>query len=378
MIRSLFDIIKEEGRRFFKDSGAMLIMIVGVIAYSIFYMFPYSTEIIRDVPIGVIDMDNSNLSREYVRNLNATDSINVVSRYNGVIQAEKDFYSNNIRAFILIPKNFGRDILRGRSVDVAFYGDSGYLIIYKTVYSAVVQTSAYLGAKVEIGKLLKKGVPMQMAKTLKQPFEFVQTPLYNPAGGYATYIYPVILVLILHQTLLIGVGLMQGTKNELKEEYCKQNEYLPRVLFGKATFYVMLYLFYSIFYFLIYPAFLAYPMSYNILPLIIMLTIMFYCVVFFSLAISYLFKQRETSLLLLVVTSLIFIFLPGLIWPKEAIPQLINLIALFIPAICSVDGIVKINQMGATFWDIRYDVVWLILLCILYFRIAVSVIKRDD
>ena len=109
-----------------------------------------------------------------------------------------------------------------------------------------------------------------------------------------------------------------------------------------------------------------------------MLTIMFYCVVFFSLAISYLFKQRETSLLLLVVTSLIFIFLPGLIWPKEAIPQLINLIALFIPAICSVDGIVKINQMGATFWDIRYDVVWLILLCILYFRIAVSVIKRDD
>ena len=377
-MKKIFALIKGEGKRFFNDSGAMLIMIIGVIAYSIFYMFPYSTEIVREVPVGVIDMDNSLISQDYIRNLNATDSIDITYRYSGIVQAQNDLYQNKIRAFILIPKNFEQDILRGRPVDVAFYGDSGYLIIYKTVYSAVVQTSISLGAKIEVVKLLKKGIPIKMAKTFKQPFEFVQTPLYNPAGGYATYIYPVILILILHQTLLVGTGLMQGTTKELKEKSFKNNCSLELNLFCKATLYVALYLFYSIFYFLIYPAIVNYPMAYNVLPLFIMLTVMFYCTIFFSQVISYFYKHRETSLLLLVVTSLIFIFLPGLIWPKESIPNIVNLVALFIPATCSVDGIVKLNQMNATFWNIRYDFIWLLFLCILYFKLAIKIIKKQD
>lgn len=378
MIKEFFDIVKKDAKRFFNDSGAMLIMIIGVIAYSLFYMFPYSTEIIKEVPIGVIDLDNSSFSREYVRDLNATDSLDVIVRPESIAQAEKIFYNGNINAFVIIPKNFGRDIARGNQANIPFYGDSSYLIIYKTVYSAIAQTSASFGAKVEVAKMLKAGVPLKMAETLKQPFELVQTPLYNPAGGYATYVYPVILILILHQTLLIGVGLMQGTKNELKEQYCNKDEFLPLVLFGKATFFVLLYLFYSIFYFLIYPAFVVYPMSYNIIPLLFMLIPMFYCAVFFAHTISYVFKTREASLLLLVVTSLIFIFLPGLIWPREAIPEIINLLAFFIPATCGVDGIIKINQMNATFWDVRYDFLWLIFLCFLYFKLALIVIRKKD
>lgn len=375
-MKKFIDIIKDEFDLFRKESGAMLIMIIGVVAYSIFYMLPYSTEIIKEAPIGVVDFDGTKMSHEFIRNLNATDSVDVVSRPVSIDEAKHLFYKGDIKGYVIVPRDFQKEIKRGSQAVVSTYADSSYLIIYKTIYSAVVQTAINYGAKIEIGKLLKKGMSKDVAMTVKQPFEFVQVPLYNPAGGYETYVYPVILILILHQTLVVGIGLMQGTRHELKENYCKKEEDVPITLLGRCTAYVLLYMFYSIFYFLIYPAIGKYPMSYNLLPLILILLPMFYSAALFSHTISYYFKKRESSLLILVVTSLIFIFLPGLIWPKEAIPQWLNIIAYFIPATCGVDGIIKVNQMNATFWNVRYDFLWLIFLCWMYFTTSIYVIKK--
>lgn len=371
-----FEIIKSEWKNFTHDSGAILIMVVGVIVYPLFYSMPYSTEIIKDAAVGVVDYDRSDLSRTFTRDLNTSDSVDVILTPMSKQEAEKQFYKNKIRGFVIIPKNFERDILRGRQSTVELFADSGYVIIYKAVYSATVQVATTLGAKIEVGKLMKKGVSKQMAINMKQPFEFVQIPLYNAAGGYETYVYPSILVMILHQTLVIGLGLMQGTKNELKEVYCKRKEDIPLTLFARCTTYVMLYLFYSAIIFLVLPALCVYPMAYNIIPLLLILIPMFYGAAFFSHTVSYFFRTRESSLLILVVSSLIFIFLPGFIWPKEAMPQIVNMAAYFVPATCGVDAIIKINQMNGTFWNVRYDFLWLVFLCMFYFVTANFTIKK--
>lgn len=372
----ILEIIKNEWKNFTHDQGAMLIMIIGVIVYPLFYSMPYATEIIKNAPVGVVDYDRSNLSRIFTRNLNTSDSVEVISTPISKQEAEKQFFKNQIRGFVIIPKDFEKDILRGQQATVELFADSGYVIIYKAVYGATIQVATTLGAKIEVGKLMKKGMPKQVAIALKQPFEFVQIPLYNAAGGYETYVYPSILVMILHQTLVIGLGLMQGTKNELREIYCKRKEDIPITIFARCTTYVLLYLFYSLIVFLVLPAICVYPMAYNIIPLLLLLIPMYYGAAFFSHTISYFFKTRESALLILVVTSLIFIFLPGFIWPKEAMPQLVNLMAYFVPATCGVDGIIKINQMNGTFWNIRYDFLWLVFLCVFYFITANFVIRK--
>lgn len=375
-MKKFFQIIKTEWKNFLSDSGATLVMIIGVMGYSLFYALPYSTEIIKEAPVGVVDYDNTDLSRTFARNLDTSDAVKVVSNQLSLQEAEKQFYKNKIKGFVIIPKDFEKDVLRGKQSAVDLFADSAYMIIYKAVYSGTVQTAVSLGARIEVGKLMKSGVPKQLAMTLKQPFEFVQVPLYNPAGGYETYVYPSILVMILHQTLVVGLGLMQGTKNELREEYCKKEDCLPLVLFARCTTYVLLYLFYSIVIFLVFPALFVYPMAYNIIPLFLLLIPMYYSAAFFAHTISYFFKTRESALLILVVTSLVFIFLPGFIWPKEAIPLPVNFLALFVPSTCGIDGIIKINQLNGTFWDVRYDFLWLIFLCALYFLVSVYSLKR--
>lgn len=360
---------------FFHDAGAMLIMIIGVFAYSLFYAIPYSAEVIKDAPIGLIDFDNTFMSREFARNLNTSDFVKIISNPVSFDEAKKEFYKENITAFVVIPKDFEKDIKHGKQSSVSLYADTSYMIIYKAVYQGVLQTAMEMGGKIEVAKLIKKGVPKQMAINLKKPFEFVQTPLYNAQGGYKTYVYPVILILILHQTLVVGIGLMQGTVNELGGKFCRNKKNIPFILFSKCSAFVLLYLFYSLIIFLIYPAIFNYPMSYNVLPLFVLLVLMYYCASFFSYTISYFFRTRESALLILVVTSLIFVFIPGLIWPRESMPMIINIASFFVPATCAVDGITKINYMGATLWDIRYDILCLAFLCFLYFNLSIKLLE---
>ncbi|MCQ2958049.1 MAG: ABC transporter permease [Candidatus Gastranaerophilales bacterium] len=371
-------IIKDEYKNFLADTGVLLIMIAAVVAYAFWYVMPYQQEVMKEIPVGVVDLDNSDFSRDYVRDLNITDVLKIKKRSMSIHDAEIAFYKDEIRGFVVIPKDFEKDLLKGKQVNVSLYGDSAYLIVYKTLYAAVAQTSIATGGKIEVAKMMKQGLKKKQALTVKQPFEFVQVPLFNPVGGYKSYVYPVILVMILHQTMILGLGLMQGTRNEKKKKYCKNAKDLPLTLFARSTFYVLLYLLYGLVAFFIFPELFVYPMHYNPVPLLGIYILMLYTVCFFAQTISYFFRIREAALLVMVVTSLVFIFIPGLIWPRESIPAFINIFSFFIPATCGIDGIIKINQNGAGFINIIYDYLWLMFLCLLYFGSAILLTKKSD
>lgn len=79
---------------------------------------------------------------------------------------------------------------------------------------------------------------------------------------------------------------------------------------------------------------------------------------------------------MLVVTSLPLIFLPGFVWPKEAMPLWLIVGSKFIPATSAMDGLTRVNQMGANFSQVQGDFWILIALCILYFALACQAIKK--
>jgi len=381
IINNIFSIFKDELKTLFKDPGAILIMVIGALMYSFAYTIPFSNHIMTEVPIGVIDYDNSSLSREVIRYLDSNEFIKIASRPTDVQAAKEQFYKNNIRAYVLIPKDFERDIYRGANSYVAAFEDSAYMIIYKQVASGILTTTSTVSAKLEIGKFMKKGISKQQAMAVKLPFDFVQIPLFNPIGSYQNYIYPLVLILILQQTMLVGSGLLGGTRRErykrtIIPSFCEYSDKPYEIVLGKSFAYVSLYLFHSAFYFLILPALVNYRMSYNI-PLLLLILIPFlFAVSFLGQALVYFFAQRESSLLALVVTSLPMIFLPGFVWPIEAMPLWISTLSKLIPATATMDGLVRVNQMDAAFYQVQSDF-WILLgLCTVYFYLACRVTKK--
>ena len=377
-MNKFLEIMFEEFKRFTSEKGVMLIMIVAVILYSFWYAMPYNREVIKDVPIGIVDLDETDFSRDVVRDLDVTDVLDFKQHYLSIHDAERDFFRGKLMGFIVVPKDFQKDILRGKQVNVSLYADSAYLVVYKTIYSAALQAALENGARLEVGRMMKTGIPKKQAIAVKQPFEFISVPLFNPVGGYKSYVYPVILVMILHQTLIMGLGMLQGTRNQKKEKYTLDPKDIPFTLLARSTMYVLMYLFYGSVAFLIFPSLFVYPSHYNLIPLFLVYILFLYCVAFFAQTISYWFRMRESVLLIMVVTSLIFVFIPGLIWPRESIPEFINIISFLIPGTCGVDAIIKLNQNGASFINILYDYLWLMFLTIAYFISAVYLTKKSD
>lgn len=380
VMKNVLKIFKNEIGLIFKDKGTLLIMFFGVLLYSLFYSLPFLTQILRDVPIAVVDQNNSSLSRELTRDLDSNEFLQVKARLADLNEAKEQFYSNKIRAYVLIPKDFERDIFRGQKANVSLYEDSSYLIVYKQVATGVATTVGTLSAKLEVGKFMKKGLSRQQAIAVKKPFDFVQIPLFNPAGSYENYIYPLVLILILQQTMLVGAGLLGGTLRENfglgKCKFCEFSDNPSEIVLGKGLAYSSIYMVHSIFYFLVFPVIFVYHMTYNIGLLLLLLIPFLLATSFLAQALVYFYTERESSLLMLVVTSLPLVFLPGFVWPREAIPAWLNFVAKFIPASPAMDGLTRVNQFGAVFSQVQHDFWLLIFLCVLYFFLATLVVKK--
>ena len=393
MVSDIIKILKNEFVEIFKDPGSSLIMVGAIFLYSLFYTIPFANNALRNVPIGVVDNDNTSLSQKFIRDLNATEYIEVIETPKDIEDAKSEYYKNTLRAFVLLPKDFERDIKRGNPSFVSSYTDSAYLIIYKNIATAVATVAGETGAKIEVGTLMKKGTPKEVAKSLVNPVEFVQNPLYNPIGSYQNYIYPLILIMILQQTMLIGVSMLNATLRErisgFKErgengnwKLTKLNAINPysnnpiEIVIGKSLAYVLLYFIYALIFFLIFPTLVTYDMTYNLIPMFLILVPFLFASAFLGISLVYFCKKREISFFIMIVSSVPLIFLPGFVWPRESIPTVLNVLSKFIPFETAADGLVKINQMGASFCQVQKDF-WILLgLCCLYFVAACYTMKK--
>lgn len=378
-MKNILNVMKNQFFVIFKDPGAVLILVVGAIMYSLIYAIPYATELIKDVEIAMVDLDNSAISRTFTRDVDASDFVEVSQKLSNIQEAKEEFYKGEIKAYVVIPQDFECDLKRGKKTSVSLYADASYLLVYKAIANGIIPTTSEFSAGLEINKLMKKGATKQEAINQVQPFKMVSIPLFNPSGGYESYLYPIVLILILQQTLLVGVGLLDGSARERAqqgEDFCKVSKKPAEIILGKTLAFVSIYLVHSFIYFILYPAIHDYTMHYNLVAMFLILIPYLFSACFLAQTLVYFFNEREGSLLTLTITSMPIVFMAGFLWPKESIPAWMNFLAYLLPSTPAINGIVRINQMGASFYQVMPDFFVLLGLCALYFGLAFVVVKK--
>ena len=199
--------------------------------------------------------------------------------------------------------------------------------------------------------------------------------MFNPVGGYASYVVPGVLPIVLQQTLLIGLGMLGGTRRERwlqapPERRAPRGESLLAVLLGRSAAYFTIYLPYPIFYagvvFHVYD--LPSRGDFGVLTLFTIPYVL--AVVLLGQAINALLTEREHAITLVVGTSIPFVFFAGFAWPIEGLPVWLRNLSLLIPSSSGAAGFLRINQMGAGLHDVYFE--WCVLwgLCALYFVLA--------
>ena len=323
---SFFEVLKFEFKNIFTNIPIVLTIIGGVILYSFFYPQPYANEVVKTLRVSVVDLDKSELSRELIYSLNATPQIKVARQDMSSNDAKQALIEKKVSGIIIIPAHFKRDLALHVSPTIAIGADANYFLVYGSIVEGAFKSILTQSAGIKVANLLLQNTPLRTAKESFSPYSLKTINLFNVDMSYTYYVIPAVFILILQQTMLIGLGILGGFYAESKEKYNAPiwMKISTRVLiFGTLFFTHMLFYFgFSFDFFNIPHLASAYDMITFGVPFIL-------STIFLGILFGGLSKNQESPTPVILLTSLPLIFSAGFIWPREAIPELITYFSLF-------------------------------------------------
>ncbi len=350
------EVLIAEAKLIFTDVAIVLTIIGGVILYSFLYPQPYAKESVSSLSVTVVDLDKSNISRSIVFKLNATPQIDVVRQDNSQNDALDALEHTLVKAVVIIPAHFQRDLTLGVSPTIAVGADSSYFLIYGSILEGAMRAVLTEGAKIKVANLLKHQMPLSGAKDAYTPFSINSINLFNKNNSYTQYVIPAVFILILQQTLLIGLGIFGGGINERMRagEYgIYRDAKTYQLLLSRVVIFGTIFFVHMLFYFgFSYENFHITHIA-NIVELLTFGVLFLLATVMFGIFLGSLFSSREIATPVILFSSLPLVFSVGFIWPLEAIPSFVHTIALAVPVTPAIHGFLELNQMGATFEGIR-------------------------
>ena len=345
------------------DKAALLLFFISGIIYSFFYPLPYSAEAVRRVPVAVVDQDQSALSRQLIRYAAAHPGIRVAGVSTRPEDAQEMIWRGAAAGAMFIPADFSRKILAGIQPEVEVAGNGAYPLVNKVVLNGLAELVGTVSAGVELKRLGAAAPSGTQAESLRQPLAVEALPLFNVREGYASYVVPGVMVLVMQQTFLLGIGLLFGSwasatsfpYGQDAASYC-----------GALTAFALVVVLNAMYFFGFVFWWQDYPRGGNLAGTAVLTVLFAYSVAALGMLIGMFFRTRERSMQLLVATSLPIMFLSGLTWPASAIPPPLRALGTLLPSTSAIQGFVATNQMGASLHEVRVELATLLGLTVLF------------
>lgn len=340
------------------DVGIILFLAFLPLAYPIIYSLIYNPEQVRDVRMVVVDHDRTQLSRELVRNLDATQEVRIIGYAADLDEGKKALNSHDCYGILEIPEGFARKVGRGESSPAVLYSEMSLLLRYRGFLVATTNVAQAMGAEI-LNDRISETVPMAETLVSGDPLGVENVAMGNLESGFDSFIMPGVLVLILQQCLILAVGMTGGAKREKPWLYSDIDSATAggafKTMAGGALAYLTIIIVPCIYMLHYVPMMFRFPQAGNpweiqvfILPMVIA-----------SIALGMIFqavcRERESVFVLWVVTSVAFLFLSGLTWPRYAMAPVWHALSNMVPATFGVEGFIRMNTNGATLAQVSTD-----------------------
>ncbi|MCI1648156.1 MAG: ABC transporter permease, partial [Bacteroides sp.] len=330
--------------------------------------FIYTNETIRDVPAVVIDHSHTSLSRKYLRMVDATPEVKIASYCTDMEAAKLKMKKREAYGIIYIPNDFDDNIAKGQQSHINLFCDMSSLLYYRSLMTANSNVSLAMNADIKIQR--SGNTTNRQDEITTYPIEYKDITLFNPQNGFAAFLIPAVLMLIIQQTLLLGVGLSAGTsreKNRFKDLVPINRHYngTLRIVMGKGLSYFMIYSLAAVYILGLVPHIFKFLQVGNPGTLSLFILPYLAACIFFAMTMSIFVRNRENSMPLFIFTSVPLLFLSGVSWPSSAIPEFWQYFSCLFPSTFGINGYIRINSMGASLRDVafEYHALWLQAAC---------------
>lgn len=366
----------------FSDVGVMVIIFAVPLVYPLLYSCIYYPEVVRDLPIAIVDLSHSSDSRRFTRNLDATPDLKVTSKCVSMDEAILMFKKREVHGIIQIPETFSTDIALKRQTTISAYADMGYFLYYKAVMTGTSFVALETGNQLQKINLMNDGLTQKQAEATAEPLKLVDNAMANQSGGFASYGIPAALILIIQQTLILAIGIMAGTARERHPfgnlvPFDRKRMGTLRIVAGKTAAYFTIYALLCVYMLGMIPQWFGYAHSADFVEIIALITPFLLSTIFFGITLSVAFKNRESAMMLYLFTSIPLLFLSGIIWPLSNFSPLWLAVREIFPSSNAMYGFIKMNSIGATIFETRKEIMTLWIQSGIYFLSACLVYGRQ-
>lgn len=370
-------IFVNELYRIFHDNGVMIVFFLATLAYPFLYKAMYWNEQITNIPVAVVDLSNSQESREFLHKMNAAPDVKLAYTCASMEEAETLLRDQKVHGIIYFPKDYSQQLADPfGQAHISLYCDMSSFLYMKGIYLTCNMVMLESMRNIQIDRYEKMGYSEEFAWELVQASPYTETMLFSPTGGYGSFLVPAVLVMVLHQTLFFGICMLAGTVREERRELYrlpgrKRGYSAFRTIFGRGAAYFLIYYALAAILLGFLPRLFELPHIGAISDILAFNVPFILSVIFMSICVGFFIRNREAGFVLLISTSLIFLFIAGISWPKEMIPMGWRIVSYFIPYTWAANGFIHINSMGATLWQTRTEYLALWGLTAAYFVLAV-------
>ena len=361
-----------EVQRILGDRGVLGLIVLAPLAYGALYPQPYLGQVLRGIPIAVVDQDQTELSRNLVQALNADEAITVKVRSDTIADAQAALDRHEVFAILAIPKDTERQVLRGEKARIAAYVDAAYFLLYSRTLQGISEAAATVSADIATRGARSEGSLVYAAMTRSSFADRVPLPAavqpdrrirqLRRAGRLPP-----------HPSTDAAARRRVARRGGLCA-WRRANRWLrsgARAVFGQALAHLCFALPGLALYLIVLPRVYGFSTLGRLEDLILMAVPFVLSVSFLAQFVSAWFHRRETAILLFIAVSLPLFFQVGVSWPVEALPDFIRAASRIIPSTSAIDGLVRINQMGASILEVKRDWTTLWILTIVYGLLAV-------
>lgn len=379
-ISNILQIWYNELTTVMRDKGILIFILFVPQAYPLLYSYVYTNEVVRNVPAAVVDESNSSLSRELIRKIDASPDVYIHSLCHNMAEAEELIKRQKVYGIIRIPSTFDRDIWQGKQTHIGLYCDMCSMLYYKALMLTATNVSLDMNKDIKVENHLHATTGRQ-EEIIRMPVEHDYVSLYNPQSGFAAFLIPPVLMLIIQQTLLLGIGMSAGDTRErwhgslvpLLSAYKNP----LHIAAGKMLFYFMLYFILGIYMFTFVTRSFALPQLGGYITFLAFLIPFLLACISLAMVLSALVYRREDCIMIFVFLSVPLLFLSGISWPGSSMPAFWKYVSWLFPSTFGLNGYVRIQGTGASLHDVVFEYYGLWIQASAYFLLACLLYRRQ-
>lgn len=310
-------------------------MIVAPILCAVFFVTLMDKGLPTSIPAGIVDEDNTNISRTIVRTIDALEEADFTTAYGSFTEAREAMQRGEIYAFFYIPKGTTEEALANRQPKISFYTNEAYFVPGSLLMKDFRTASELAGLALTRETLYARGTPEDKAMGIIQPLVIETHPLNNPTLDYSVYlnniIVPGILILLIMLSTAYTIG-MEWKFRTQRQLYCLSGDSSTIALVGKllpqTLFFTLMFVFYDVYFYRI----AGYPCNVPLWHLILLgfvtvLASQAFGVFFFGLFLG----QMRTAMCLCSLWGILSFSIAGFTYPVTAMAPVFQKLAWLFP-----------------------------------------------